>query len=1276
MQANLISTHRSFGRSGRRAAVIAAAIGVTQFAVALSTAQATTYVISAAGASALGSFDRDNSSATNPVSGSFSPGVLALGQAAGGTLQIGNTVYTEPGAGQVLLGSDKTGASQEDPATNDQLLYQFSETGSVFGLQDLTNSNGLSTALNPGATAPNPGNYMKYPIAPNGPLPLWVNGTQFTAQGTQGISPSNTATRYIGTNGTGSFTNSSVFGGGAAVILNGGDQTSSAPGEAPVQVGFSDVEFEQAYAIPGGSSSLTAVPFQPGYGLGKGATINAVTGQPSGTNFQALASSTSIIGGINPTTTYLRDQTVAVEEFNFVANPGTGLGEISKSDAQWLEVTGRFQNGANFNMMTRDIGSGTRNEGALNIGIDPSFAAGERDRISDAQYTTTDYNGNPVTVNVGDEASPLLSLTGSGTLDYNENRAGPDIRFADKISGGSGVRATVVANRMAVGVLGGGDSNSSSGTALAANSGVGNNVNAKPAMRALAIDFGKGNGYTQGTVANISNGLYDLWSNSQAITVAPYADPTLNDGTYTTRPILNDLLEQNNGTQTITTSASTYNNLQNSAPNGPGLVRKFVDNIANSVTTYSSSSSNIAPADYLLTGGYLLPQTIAITKQYDGGTYSTNAGFDQNLYNTYATNGGLEQQYTDWADPNTTNGNLNGSQTYTIYSSDNNAVNGATANLTIPISPRTTLAGDFNNSGVRDNQQVPALALAYADPTAYLNTPASGDPNGLNYNGVQVQSTTQYFPGVGTINYSSKLHNGSAGNTGDGLIVLSDFDGQGNVINNNTASFSVLDGVTRENLLYFLYGCTVDTQDAVGSVYTPGAATIELNGSTESLTAAQNASVNGVRYGHLTKNASIIAFNNTISNFETGVGSIQLSAAQVGTMQVDRFDTALAGVVNRGSLAQLTSLVGQDYTNMTDVQNAKPIVWNFGTNSNPDYVTAPIDPIVASTLIDGTAANPHTTVTAIADTTLPAGQQSDEQELVYHLQGRDVNPSLTGNEVSTTNQLLNGDANLDGTVDIRDLASLRTNFGSTASTLNWTNADFNFDGTVDVRDLNYIKENFGLTAMGNQTYNGIAVSGPNIPQANLNTPAARAVKPSGVATQLKPASLATGPTLTAGKLTLAINTVTGDAQLLGYNPAVTLSSYQIEAPSGSGDTLQTANWNSLQLQGVMASHGGGGWSNLSDTSTNLAEYATNIGSDAYNNVGVYISKNVANPAFDLGDIFTPGQPDSLQFIAEDGASPTAENDAPIQYYTPEPSSLALLGLGSMAMMRRTRRRKA
>src|SRR5262249_41880489 len=124
----------------------------------------------------------------------------------------------------------------------------------------------------------------------------------------------------------------------------------------------------------------------------------------------------------------LDNKAVAVTATLFVANPGTGLDKVNRADAQWLQTTGRFSNGAAFNMTTRDVNSGTRNVAALNTGVDPSFAVGVND----------DGNGN----------TPPAGATAQDQLNI-----GPGQRFSNKTAGGGQLRPTVQNNRMAVGTL-------------------------------------------------------------------------------------------------------------------------------------------------------------------------------------------------------------------------------------------------------------------------------------------------------------------------------------------------------------------------------------------------------------------------------------------------------------------------------------------------------------------------------------------------------------------------------------------------------------------------------------------------------------------------------------------------------------------------------------------------------------------------------------------------------------------------------------------------------
>src|SRR5260221_11853816 len=75
----------------------------------------------------------------------------------------------------------------------------------------------------------------------------------------------------------------------------------------------------------------------------------------------------------------LDNKTVAITATLFVANPGTGLEKLNRADAQFLQAAGRLGNGADFNVTTRDVNSGTLNVASLNAGLDPSFAVGEND---------------------------------------------------------------------------------------------------------------------------------------------------------------------------------------------------------------------------------------------------------------------------------------------------------------------------------------------------------------------------------------------------------------------------------------------------------------------------------------------------------------------------------------------------------------------------------------------------------------------------------------------------------------------------------------------------------------------------------------------------------------------------------------------------------------------------------------------------------------------------------------------------------------------------------
>ncbi|MEQ9459997.1 MAG: hypothetical protein RIG82_03480, partial [Phycisphaeraceae bacterium] len=105
----------------------------------------------------------------------------------------------------------------------------------------------------------------------------------------------------------------------------------------------------------------------------------------------------------------------------------------------------------------------------------------------------------------------------------------------------------------------------------------------------------------------------------------------------------------------------------------------------------------------------------------------------------------------------------------------------------------------------------------------------------------------------------------------------------------------------------------------------------------------------------------------------------------------------------------------------------------------------------------GTASNPHRIVTADSITGNFDSVTINNIELDSL-----VTIIQTATTIDVALDVLLGDANLDGTVDLIDLSILATNFGGTGPFL-FTDADFNFDDAVDLIDLSILAANFGTS---------------------------------------------------------------------------------------------------------------------------------------------------------------------------------------------------------------------
>ena len=82
--------------------------------------------------------------------------------------------------------------------------------------------------------------------------------------------------------------------------------------------------------------------------------------------------------------------------------------------------------------------------------------------------------------------------------------------------------------------------------------------------------------------------------------------------------------------------------------------------------------------------------------------------------------------------------------------------------------------------------------------------------------------------------------------------------------------------------------------------------------------------------------------------------------------------------------------------------------------------------------------------------------------------------TFMGESIDNTTLLVrlvrNGDANLDGTVNLGDFNRLASSFGSTSAL--WDDGDFNYDGIVNLADFNLLAANFGLSAAGSSVTPG------------------------------------------------------------------------------------------------------------------------------------------------------------------------------------------------------------
>ena len=894
------------------------------------------YYIQTTGATALGAF----------TSAAGTRGPYLLGQ---GSLTIGDTVYTLPSGSvaQAIGAQISNSPAGFEPGPNaDRVVYGYHSTGSVNGIRDLAIRNGLLAGT---------------PPTVNDTQPLYVMGeiaANFPANLTNGYS------RFVNSTPD----NAPVPGVSGAFY----DYTTDAK---PVpQISYSDVRFEQAFSLEG-QAMLRDRPTEAGYGKSQNPGAARSYFNDGATSFQRLADVGGLQGGVDAGDTLLRNDAVAVVPFTVSANPGTGLDSISEDDARFLQVAGRLQNGANFNSATRDIGSGTRNQGGNNLNVDPSWAAGERDRVATGTYSVTDVDGNVVDVRPGDEAKPGVNFaTGTGSENPNEHRPSLVSRYADKDSGGGAQRPTILGQRMALGILSVGDVGSRARS----------NSTTSP-LRVLGIDFqntdyagasdtngdgridGSDVGAVQPTADNVTSGRYQLWSAAQAVTVrGTLATGATADGQLTGGSLDND-------------AATIYNDVDDDG-SGRGIVRKFLDNITGDASLTNFAGGNVdvqnalTPLDALIAAGFIPLPLMEVEKDFDGDT-QTVVGRSPTAQQVFTGPAGDQLRASlNFVRAGDLTGNVTG-QSYDLFDVGNtSSARSPVPNVRIGFSDRTFLAGDVNGDGVRDLEDTEAWADALATTSAFL----AANPS----------ITTGPLGVVKNASAPGDLDIGGLTNQQLALVALTDLNGDGNVqavgAPGTAGGVDRVTPVSREDVRYFLYGAAVDT-----SMFTTVQAKREL----------------GVRMGQLRKNEAIARFN---ARIDAVGGSDSLKFEPFDTNFDDQFTLADARIVDRNS--------GLDYRDIDDV------------------ISTP-DDLVAAELTDDSvirfveAAPGVSDVKRIVDAAVGRGLTFAGDA---NLDGR-VNltdfTALANGFGDAADRYADGDFNFNGTVNLADFTTLANNFG-------------------------------------------------------------------------------------------------------------------------------------------------------------------------------------------------------------------------------------------------------
>ena len=1245
---------------------------------------------------------------TLTVNGVTYPPNTSYWQQNGGSLQAYQLAPSSYNGGQsTFIDGSGTGLnSTTTAAITPAYRFEYHESGSVEGILEMANDQIA------------PVTYVTQNVNrnPNGGNAVWVNYNQIGGVPATGYTPfvngGVTANGYtLGNfyNGPSqAFTYGSASNPTAVFNLSGGNVNG---GQNAVQAAVSDVVPIQAFAsnnTSGGTASpWAATPGTAGYGQGNTLLTPATIGVAGSRQvFQSTASLNMSAGAINPRTGRafgtgawnsaglgnLNSQTVAVTASVFVANPGTGLTQVDRTDTQFLETTGRLANGASFNMTTRDVNSGTRNVTALETGIDPTYASGVND------------NGNG---NAADGGTAQITI-------------GANLRFSNKTAGGAQLRPTVQASRMAVGTL---SINDASGNTT--------NAVANPLRVLKYSDSTNGSApYVLANYGTISTGQYTIFQNEQFVTVkAPDAsyspgstgasDIQGDDSTGDVKALLNNTLTSVNGYYSGSSPASPADGLLSQGYILPQLMQ--VQKAQNGLNVAGTASAIVSNASYNASLASGTAFNGLVSKLNSGDPTTVMAG-SNSFYggSTNAAGGVLPANAT---------GGVGFVDQIPITSS--NA--GAGGNY---------LVGNFNQNGVRDYDAVVVQAL-----TAVTALEASGAGNSA-FSGMS--NATVVNTGITALQNMPNSAGGTGSTKGD-LITMGDYNGDGvfngrdlydlavgaslatsgsgptentssgaatfttGRINATAATFStaIASSVLYKNTALDYLQANATSQEKVDATAVleggtvPSGATA-LGTDTESGLTQYTFDPTGVNAfnksdvnsdGVVDMNDAVLvdkyagySYSNLGNNLTATeqapvTGAVQLAnlvlvsqvdgSSAIGSADLAVMNAALTGVGNTNWYGYNLQKTGTG--TITMARTGGTVIVYAGASFEVSGGAVQVGPAqdafsdntsgtttsgnhVALTLDNGgklqfTGGGGTSTVAGLSINT-SSGSQLDVGKNFLNVQYAAAASPLAAIAAEVMSGYANNANNGPGIITSSADANHTVGYVDTGSAVKVQyalNGDTDLSGKVNITDFTTLKQNFGKTSgalwsQGDSNHDGkVNITDFTLLKANFGQ-----TLTTSVVAQPSVATLAA--TAAAPTVTLVVNTTTGDGQLVLSNAK--LGGYEIDSASGE---LTPSGWKTLSSQGYTQ------FSTLLSTSDGLSEDALS-GSLSYNGT------------IDIGNIFnalTTAASRDLDFTYEDDSNPAAltDIDVPVDYVsaTPEPTSLLLVGAGATPLLGRRRR---